>query len=97
MVMPDDPDATARFVGAGTIAAGLLVVALCGSCTAAFVGGLVWSAISGDPGAGAVPFLMPIPLIIGGGPTLGGILLVRRGLRRRRNARPPPSSAPPPG
>jgi hypothetical protein len=84
------------FAIGGLIAIGALMVTLCGGCTAYFLGSLAWASIVRDPGSGAVPFILPGVLIVGGIPTLIGALVLRSALNRWRGARPPPS-APPPG
>lgn len=91
---PEDPER--RFLGAGLIAVGGLMVVLCGGCTLYFLGSLDWAVKTGEPGAGAAPFIAACALFFGGAPTIIGVLILRRGLVRRRAARPPPSPPPPP-
>jgi hypothetical protein len=73
---------------------GVLMTALCGSCTAWYGVALLASALHGET------YLIGIAvvgwLLIGGVPTLIGVFLLHAGLRRRRRPRPPPSSPPSP-
>lgn len=94
--MSEQPEETGRFVGAGFIAAGIVIVALCGSCTAYWVGGFSWSIVTRSYESGLAAIFIPIALVIGGVPTVFGALMMREGLRRRAAPKPPPS-APPPG
>jgi hypothetical protein len=89
-------DDSRNFATSALIAAGLLMTALCGTCTAYFIGGPLWALARGDiAGAYLWPVVVVGALTVGGIPTLIGALILRSGLKRRR-ARPPPS-APPPG
>jgi hypothetical protein len=77
-------DDTGRFWALSLITVGGLITALCGSCTAYFVGNAVVALIRGGYDAGFAPLVLIMAAAIGGLPTLLGILLLIAGLRRRR-------------
>jgi hypothetical protein len=84
------------------IALGVLVLGLCGSCTGALAGSIIWNLITHPNQAGAPAELMLVG-IVGGLPTAAGVVLLVAGISRGRRSPPekvlrrPPSSAPPPG
>lgn len=71
------------FVTYALIAVGGLITALCGSCTGVF---LIMGLASNDPQSYGQAMAV-MALIIGGLPTLVGVLLLWLGLRRRKRAR----------
>ena len=81
----------ARFIGALLIVAGVLIAALCGLCTLAFVGESIGRPSGGQEfsGDGMVPFA----LLLGGVPTVFGCLMIWAGVLLVRAGRKP--AAPP--
>lgn len=85
MSTPDESNlAQQRFAGGCLMAVGGLIATLCGLCTALFVIGPIWYALSSG-GAFAWP-LSAIGLVIGGIPTAIGVVLFVLGLRMIRRA-----------
>jgi hypothetical protein len=84
------------------IALGVLMLGLCGSCTGALAGSILWSLVTHPNQAGSPASLIVVG-IVGGLPTAGGVVLLVAGISRGRRPPPekvlrrPPSSAPPPG
>jgi len=83
--------AQSRFIGGLLVAIGGLIATLCGLCTAAFVIGPVWYALSSH-GEFAWP-LSVMGLVIGGLPTAGGVTLIVVGLGMIRRNRDPAADA----
>jgi hypothetical protein len=84
------------------IATGVMIIGLCGTCTAFFDGniirGLLTPTTAYNDEAGIGWFALFVSVFVGGLPILIGALLLRSGLRRYRAAGPkPPPSVPPPG
>lgn len=78
------------FLTGALIAAGGLMVALCGTCTVAFAGPAVW-AIATHRNDYMAPVVIMFAAVLGGIPTLIGALMLRSGLKRHRaGAKPPP-------
>ncbi|PZQ65315.1 MAG: hypothetical protein DI570_02405 [Phenylobacterium zucineum] len=73
-----------RYLGAGLMAVGALVTALCGGCGALFAGGALIGLASGDD-AGLATTILAAAAVLGGLPALAGFLLFTLG-RRFRNA-----------
>jgi hypothetical protein len=77
-------DDARSFWALSLITMGGLITALCGSCTAYFVGNAVLALIHGGYDAGFAPFVLVIAAVLGGVPTLLGVLLLIEGFRQRR-------------
>lgn len=82
--MSEGPDPVVRFFAGALMAVGGLIAALCGTCTAGFVLFSVYEAVRYPIGAGALASNFAIFAIVGGLPTLIGVLLFRAGWRRFR-------------
>ena len=80
-----------KFFGAGLMAVGGLMAALCGTCTLYFLGAAVQNAFYPE-GLGSAALVSLLALLIGGLPTALGLLLTRWGWRLRRPARRVPLS-----
>lgn len=78
------------FTGA-LIATGGLMVALCGTCTAAFAGPALW-ALATHKNDYMAPVVIMFAAVLGGIPTLIGALVLRSGLKRHRAGVTPPST-----
>lgn len=81
-----------RFFAAALMAAGGLIAGLCGTCTAGFVAFSLFDALRYPGGAGALLPALMMFAIVGGVPTLIGVLVFRAGWRRFR-PQPGPSRA----
>ncbi|MEW5685641.1 MAG: hypothetical protein AB1942_12040 [Pseudomonadota bacterium] len=73
-----------RFVGAAMMAVGGLIAALCGSCTLVITIAMIAQSLDS---LGDVAQVFPIFLVVGGIPTLLGVLLFAWGRRLRRPPR----------
>ncbi|MEW5685642.1 MAG: hypothetical protein AB1942_12045 [Pseudomonadota bacterium] len=71
-----------RYLGAGLMAVGALIAALCGSCGALFAGGALLGLANGDDAA-LVAMILGAAAILGGLPALAGVILFRLGRRFR--------------
>jgi hypothetical protein len=84
------------FVGNAMLAVGIIMVALCGTCTAYFVIGSLIDLAQGHSGgefdSGSI---LVMAAMLGLPPIVVGALLVWGGSRLRRAPRPPPASPPP--
>lgn len=78
------------FAGNFMVAIGVLIIFLCGGCTLAFSLPMLIQAISSGSAKG-LGYLM-VPLIVGGLPTLIGVMMVRAGLRRRLRPKDHPTT-----
>jgi hypothetical protein len=81
------------------IAIGAMIIGLCGTCTAALDGNIIWQMLrTGRDEEGLGGFVLFVSAFVGGLPILGGLILLWIGLKRYRGSavRPPPS-VPPPG
>jgi hypothetical protein len=81
------------------IAAGIMIIGLCGTCTAALDGNIIWQMLrAGSDEGGLSGLILFVSAFVGGLPILGGVLLLWIGLKRYRGptVKPPPS-VPPPG
>ena len=87
------PDPVARFLGAGLLAIGVLMMVLCGGCGAFF---LLFYLVDGLAHPNDMPMAL-IPLVVGGVPALIGLGLFALGRSLRRTPSRPPPSVPPPG
>lgn len=74
--------ATRTFWAWVLILAGGLITALCGTCTAVYVGGSFFDLLRGGD-VGLVAFIVVSALVVGGLPILVGALLLRWGLKLR--------------
>ena len=81
-------DPVRRFLAGALMAVGGLIAGLCGTCTAATLGFGVVDAFGGSTGVGDLLGAAVFLALIGGVPTLLGVLIFRAGLRRlpRRRA-----------
>lgn len=74
---------------------GGLIVLLCGPCTLFFGGGALFELLrGGDPSLAG--FILAVALILGGIPTVGGVVLVINGFQSLQKMRRPPAAGPPP-
>ena len=78
---PQRPSAS-RFFGAVLIAAGVLMMALCGGCGVLFFAGFLWSGLTSSNREDLS--LMVMPLVLGGVPAAIGLGLLALGRRLRR-------------
>lgn len=85
--MSDWRDPVRRFLGGFLMAAGALIAGLCGTCSAAYVVVGVTEALRYPDGAGMAVSLGAVALV-GGVPTLVGVLLFRAGWRHFRGPKP---------
>jgi hypothetical protein len=87
---PPQPTPVERFFGWLLVAVGGLMALLCGACTLTFWGVSFFGAIGGQPDAlGAMAGLFVMVAIIGGLPTVGGVVLVWAGWRIVHPKTPP--------
>ncbi len=78
------------FITGAMLAVGALLLTLCGTCTLYVGGGGLWSILSGKEDRSLGGVILVTALVIGGLPTLGGLVLVLEGLKRVRRSRPQP-------
>jgi hypothetical protein len=83
-------DKVTRFVAGALIAVGGAMVLLCGSCTLIFGGGGLFGLLGGED-AGLSGFILVTALVVGGIPTVAGVILLLNGLKSWKANRPPPS------
>lgn len=89
----EEVSSVAKFWGGLLVAAGALITATCGGCTAlVFVAGIPLLLDTVTKGDFSILATLPI-LLIGIVPTVVGVLMFRAGLKRFR---PPPPGAPAP-
>jgi len=88
----EEQRAQKRFVGGCLVAVGGLIATVCGLCTAVFVIGPIWYAVTSPGGVYAWPLSL-MGLVIGGIPTALGVALIVVGLGMFRGARRPPPDA----
>ena len=70
-----------KFVGGALMAVGGLIAALCGTCTVVWFGAMMIDAFRASVGVGNVLGLVALTAVVGGLPTLLGVLLARWGWR----------------
>jgi len=88
MTEPPPPPPGSSFVYGGMIAVGALLATLCGGCTLYFGGTTVSRMLTSHVDSGLT--WVVFALLVGGLPTLGGLILVREGLRGLRRVKTPP-------
>jgi hypothetical protein len=79
-----EPTPVQKFFGAGLMAVGGLIAALCGACSVVLVGSSILSSLKyggGFPGLAGTAILVTL---VGGIPTFVGVLIARAGWRRYR-------------
>jgi hypothetical protein len=74
-----EPRPVDRFLGAGLMAVGGLMFALCGACTLLFTGSTVANNLRHANGHSSLTMAIFLYGLIGGLPTLGGFMLARLG------------------
>lgn len=82
-----EPSPELKFIGAALMAVGGLIAALCGTCTVLFAGASIMDSFR-HPGD-LISILLLVG-VVGGLPTLIGVLLFRWGRRLRTPASTPP-------
>jgi hypothetical protein len=83
-----------RFVTGLMLTIGVLFLTLCGTCTLYVGGSGLWSLLSGRDDRSLGGIMLVTALVVGGLPSLGGLVLVLEGLKRLRRSRPPPPGPP---
>jgi len=81
MTQRESADVLERFIGAAIMAVGLLIALLCGTCTAYFTFGALGS-------QGSQMFIILLALLLGGTPTVIGVVMFRYGLNLYRGKSP---------